>query len=106
MVPSWSGRSTKSFSVPCPLSHGNVIDSVYVAPAAQDRLDGAVDVGVGGRVVGHRDPHVPATPPRGSTHPAGAFALDAVDDGVGRRVVAEAHQHLVEHDLVGDLGPG
>ena len=79
--------------------------ATITAPAAQDRLDGAVDVGLRGGVVGHRDAHVPATAPRRAAHPAGAVALDAFDDGIRRRVVAEADEHLVEHDVVGDLGP-
>src|SRR5687768_16811777 len=96
MVPSWSGRSTKSFSVPCPLSHGNVIEFILRAPASKDRHDGAVDVGLRRGVVGHRDAHEPAPAPRGAPHPARPVALDAVDDGVRRLVIAEADQHLVE----------
>ena len=46
----------------------------------------------------------PAAPPRRAAEPACAVALHGVDDRVGAGVVAEAGEHLVEHDVVGDLG--
>src|SRR5213078_4445613 len=38
--------------------------------------------------------------------PAGPVGLDPLDDAAGLRVVAEAHQHLIERDVVEYLVPG
>src|SRR5664280_990044 len=67
--------------------------------------DREVDVAFGGGVVGDRDPDEPAPAPGGSAQPAGALPLHSGGDGVVAGVVAETDQHLVEHDVVDDLGP-
>ena len=68
--------------------------------AATDRSTSCL----GGRPVGHRDPHQPPAAPGGAAEPAGPVALHAFDHRVGAGVRPEADQHLVEHDVVDHLG--
>src|SRR6266545_1831503 len=69
-----------------------------------DRVHGAVDVGLGGGPVRDRDAHEASPPPRGAAHPAGAVALDSFDHPVGASIIAESDEHLVQHHGVGDVG--
>ena len=70
---------------------------------AEDRLDGSIHVGFRGGPVRHGDAHEAAPSPGRATHPAGPLLLDGGDDPVGAVVVAEAHEDLVEHDVVDHL---
>jgi len=73
--------------------------------AGADRVGRAI--GVGGRRLpaADRDPHDGPAVPAAAARPARPTALDAVDDRVRDLLVAvgEAHEHLVEHDVVEDL---
>ena len=75
----------------------------HTAVHAKHRLDALVHVGPGGRPVGDRNAHRREALPRRAAGPAGPVRLYARDDRARRRiVVAEAHQHLVQHDVVED----
>src|SRR5919106_2438009 len=68
-----------------------------------DRVDRAVDVGLGRGPVADADPHRRLAVPRGTAHPGIAAGLDALDDPSGVRVVvSEAYEHLVEDHVVED----
>ena len=56
-----------------------------------------------GRAVAHADAHGATSVPGGAAHPARALTLYGVDDGVGRVVVAECDEDLIDRDRREDL---
>ena len=74
------------------------------APRGEDGADGRARVLLARRVARDRDPHRRASLPDGASEPGRPVLLHArITSRVARVVVAEAHEHLVQADLVQHL---
>ena len=78
---------------------------------ADDRVGGPIDVLLGRRPVGHRDAHRVHVVPARAAQPADALFLHEPQRVARRRVgIAvrrhDAHQHLIQHDVVEDRDAG
>ena len=72
----------------------------------RERSDGPHDVVLGRPPPRDGEPDRRPPVPRRATHPCLATGLHGRESGARRRVVREAEEHLVEHDLVQHLGTG
>src|SRR6185312_6294156 len=81
-------------------------DTLGGAGGADDGVDAALDIVIRGRPRRHADAHRGPAVPDGAAAPARAVRLDRGDHPRGALGVAEADQHLVEHDVGENLEAG
>ena len=90
--------------------HADTLPVGLLVGGVQDRRHGPIDILCGSGPVGHRDPYGRFPLPGRASQPAGSFLLHRLHDGAGAGVVVprwieEAHEHLIEDDIVEHLDP-